>query len=149
VRISLFCLALPLLALSASSCKPKAPPAAVTFKTVCSTAYDAHSGPAPDVTLDGYLTLPPVGTSCSDKCLLFLAPAPGETRTRVSVYVRVGTEASTMTALGSTYKLGDLVVRDVTGKPLDLTRKVRVTGWRGGVGGMGCNINPDKIEAAE
>lgn len=147
MRISLFCLAVPLLALS---CKPKPPPAAVTFKTVCSTAYDAaHGGPAPDVMLEGYLTLPPVGTMCGNTCLLFLAMAPGDTRSRISVYVPVGTGESSMTALGGSYKLADLVVRDVAGKQLDLTRRVRVTGWRGGAGGLGCNINAWRVEAAE
>jgi hypothetical protein len=136
-------------ALTLISCKPKAPPARVTFANVCSTAFDAVRGLAPDVTIEGYLTLPTVGTACGSTCLLMIAAKPGDTAHVLNAFLKVGGGPNTMDPLAATYQLGDLKVHDSTGKLLDLHKKVRLTGWRAGQGGLGCGINPYLIEAAE
>jgi hypothetical protein len=138
-----------LVALSILSCKPKAPPTKVTFADVCSTAFDPKHGVAPDVVLEGYLAIPRVSTACSRTCLLDLTENPGNTGHRISAFVKIGSDPSTMDALGATYKLTDLKIRDASGTVLDPKKRVRLTGWRAGLGGMGCGINPSLIEAAE
>jgi len=140
---------LALLGLALMSCKPKPPPAKVTFANVCSTAFDPKRGVAQDVTIEGYLTLPNVATACSSTCLLQLAAAPGDKKSTLMAFVKVGGGPNQMDALGATYKLSDLRVHDSTGNVLAIGKKVRLTGWRAGQGGLGCGINPDLIEAAE
>ena len=138
-----------LAAITLVSCKPKPPPAKVTFANVCSTAYDPKRGVAQDVTIEGYLALPNVATACSSTCLLQLAAAPGDKKNTLMAFVKVGGGPNQMDALGATYKLSDLKVHDSTGKVLEIGKKVRLTGWRAGQGGLGCGINPDLIEAVQ
>lgn len=136
--------------LALMSCKPKAPPVRVTFENVCDKAFDARGGgPAKDVVIEGYLTLPKVATACSNTCLLYLTPKLGDKTRWLNAFVKTGGGPNTMDALGATYQLSDLKVHDSTGKLLDLNKKVRLTGWRAGQGGLGCGINPDILEAAE
>jgi hypothetical protein len=81
--------------------------------------------------------------------MLSLTEKPGDEAHRISGFVKVGVGPNTMDALGATYKLGDLKIRDGNGNALDPRKKVRLTGWRAGQGGLGCGLNPSLIEAAE
>lgn len=127
---------------------PAGPPA--TIPVFCSTAMkptmEKGLSKGPRATLEGYLQLPTMFTLCSDTCMFSLSEDAAGKGPKVSVSLKVGDGKNELQKLPKSFQASDVKLTTRAGTPVDLKRKVRLSGERGGEDDKSCYQRVERVE---
>ena len=135
--------------LATSACKEAPPAPPMALEVFCG---DTNKAPmtgdmrGPRGQVEGYIQLPKLFVMCDTTCLFQLAvDAPGQ-GAKLGASLRVGGGSNQIERLKKDFTAADVKINTLEGKPIDLTKPVKLSGHRLGNDAKSCVMVVDRIE---